>query len=377
MGAARSDDDLFRAMDHAHVRACAALLDLLRCIAEADHREAWAEFGARDMAHFLYIRYGISDWKARRWIAAARALGSLPRLAEALAAGAVRIDKVVELTRYATPETEATLLEWAQDVPAARIREEADLAVRRDRDDAARVESERRLAWWPMDEGRMLGVSAHLPAAEGAVFALAIDRIAEALPAPAGDQVPDPVEARRADALIALASARLGADPDPDRATIVVHVNEAALADRLGSAVENGGVVAPEVVDRLLCHSRAQLVLEDNSGNPSRFGRLTRTPSGAMLRQLRHRDVGCVFPGCGTRLHVKAHHIVWWSAGGRTDIDNLVLLCRFHHVLVHELGWSLTRRANGNVRWYRPDGRRFRTGPAPPPGGRIRTSVAA
>ena len=111
---ARSDEELFRAMDDAHVRACAAQLDQLRLIAEAEGRSAWAEHGARDMAQFLSIRYGLSDGKARRWIAAALALESLPRVAEALGSGALRIDKVVELTRYATAETEASLVEWAQ-----------------------------------------------------------------------------------------------------------------------------------------------------------------------------------------------------------------------------------------------------------------------
>jgi hypothetical protein len=44
-----------------------------------------------------------------------------------------------------------------------------------------------------------------------------------------------------------------------------------------------------------------------------------------------------------------------------------VLVCFFHHVLVHEHSWSLTRdRITGEVRWYRPDGRRYRAGPDPP-----------
>ncbi len=371
---ARSDEELFRGMDDAHVRVCAAQLDLLRFIAEADVREAWGDYGARDMAHCLGIRYGISEWKARRWIAAAHALGSLPHVAEALGSGELRIDKVVELTRYATSETEEGLVEWARDVPAVRIRQEADRAVRRERGDAERVEAERRLWWWHTDEGRMLDVAAHLPVADGMVFVEAIDRVVQGLPSPGPDEAMDPVEARRADALVALASARLGEESDSERTTVVVHVRTDDLARGAGSVIEGGGVVGPEVLDRLLCDCRVQAVAEDGGGNPVRLGRMTRSPSAAMIRLLRHRDTGCVFPGCGTRLHVKAHHVAWWSAGGASDLDNLVLLCRFHHVLVHEMGWSLTRRANGTIRWYRPDGRRFRAGPGPPPtpGDRIR-----
>ena len=60
------------------------------------------------------MRYGISYWKAHRWIEAARALESLPALSEALASGILGVDKIVELTRFATPKTEAELITMAR-----------------------------------------------------------------------------------------------------------------------------------------------------------------------------------------------------------------------------------------------------------------------
>ena len=64
---------------------------------------------------------------------------------------------------------------------------------------------------------------------------------------------------------------------------------------------------------------------------------------------------------------VEAHHIVWWERGGRTDLDNLTLVCTFHHRLVHEFGWSIERDpTDGAIGWLRPDGTRYRAGPAPP-----------
>ncbi|MGZ5349813.1 MAG: HNH endonuclease signature motif containing protein [Actinomycetota bacterium] len=84
-----------------------------------------------------------------------------------------------------------------------------------------------------------------------------------------------------------------------------------------------------------------------------------------MLRQLRYRDRGCVFPGCGTRSFTEAHHVVWWSKGGTTDLENLVVICSFHHRLVHEHGWRLSRAPDGEVRWFRADGERFLAGPSP------------
>jgi hypothetical protein len=89
-------------------------------------------------------------------------------------------------------------------------------------------------------------------------------------------------------------------------------------------------------------------------------------PSTWMLHQLRYRDSECTFPGCGARRFTQAHHIVWWERGGHTDLDNLVLICSFHHKLVHEFGWKLRRTSDGIVDWFYPDGSRYRAGPAPP-----------
>jgi hypothetical protein len=85
-----------------------------------------------------------------------------------------------------------------------------------------------------------------------------------------------------------------------------------------------------------------------------------------MLRQLRYRDRECSFPGCGARRFTHAHHVVWWERGGRTDLENLVLVCGFHHRLVHELGWAVRREPDGVARWFRPNGTRYVAGPAPP-----------
>jgi hypothetical protein len=52
--------------------------------------------------------------------------------------------------------------------------------------------------------------------------------------------------------------------------------------------------------------------------------------------------------------------------GGRTDLDNLVLLCSFHHTLVHERGWRLARAPDGQVDWFDPEGIRYRAGPGRP-----------
>ncbi|HEX6329713.1 MAG TPA: DUF222 domain-containing protein, partial [Actinomycetota bacterium] len=118
-----SDDELIRRADALYASACRTQRQLLATIAEVDRREAWIDSGARDAAHWVSIRFGISFWRALRWLAAAHALESLPRIAEAFERGELSIDKVVELTRFATPETESRLIRWAEGVAAGAIRE--------------------------------------------------------------------------------------------------------------------------------------------------------------------------------------------------------------------------------------------------------------
>jgi hypothetical protein len=360
--------DLIQRTDALYCRMSAVQRELFANIAEMDRAEAWGDSGARDMAHWLWMRYGLSDWKAHRWIAAAHALEDLPTIADAFCRGELGIDKMVELTRFATPETESRLIPWAQGVSCGAIRHKADLALRREALDAKDPEETRYLSWSYFDDGKRFGLEAELPAAQGAVVARALERLGEAIPVMPGEEDPYYADARRADALVAMCSARIAGDPDPDRATVIIHAREDGLVSgRGGCEIEGGAVIHPETARRLGCTGRVQRVIEDEAGRVLEVGRMMREPSSWMMRQLRYRDYGCTFDGCGTRRFLQAHHIVWYEHGGRTDPENLLLTCFFHHKLVHEHGWAVTRDQDGTVRWFRPDGTRYRAGPAPPP----------
>ena len=255
---------LIVSIDACHARVCDAQRAMFEAIARADRRELWRDWGARDMAHWLSMRYGISHWKARRWIAAAYALEGLPRIADAFASGGLSIDKMVELCRFATPKTQGKLLAWAQGVSCAAIRRKGDLAASSSIQDAVDAERARFVSWWWSDDGRRFGLAAELPAASGAVVARTLQRVSERVPVMPGEDDPSSADARRADALVALCSVRLGADADPDRATVVVHAPLASLVgDRGGSELEGGGVIHPETARRLLCSGRVQTVTED------------------------------------------------------------------------------------------------------------------
>jgi hypothetical protein len=354
------------ALDEANADVGRAQRHLLRLIADADRREIWRGSGARDAAHWLAIRYGISEWKARRWIVAAHALENLPCISDALERGALGIDKVVELARFASADDEARLVRWAMTVSCGAIRHRADLEAKTSIKDVREADRSREVSWWYYDEGRRFGLTADLPASHGPVIVNALEREADKIVALPGEEHETFASARRADALVALCSARVAADPEPDRATVVVHARLDGLErDAGGCEIEGGPVVHPQTVRRLLCNARVQTVVEDVNGNVLGIGRMSRHAPAWMLRQVRHRDRECRFPGCGARRFTEAHHLRWWRHGGRTDLDNLALICSFHHRLVHEHGWSVKRDAAGELAWRRPDGTRYRAGPSP------------
>jgi hypothetical protein len=81
-------------------------------------------------------------------------------------------------------------------------------------------------------------------------------------------------------------------------------------------------------------------VLRGRDGRESRIEGKTRTPPARLRRALELRDQGCRFPGCGSR-YTEAHHIQHWADGGATRFENLILLCKTHHRLLHEGGFRL------------------------------------
>jgi hypothetical protein len=100
-------------------------------------------------------------------------------------------------------------------------------------------------------------------------------------------------------------------------------------------------------------------------GAPSRpldVGRSTRVVQPAQRAALAVRDGGCAFPDCDRPLAwCEGHHLWHWIDGGPTDLANLALLCRAHHLAVHEGGWQLIRGPDGRFTATPPQ-RRSRTG---------------
>ena len=100
-----------------------------------------------------------------------------------------------------------------------------------------------------------------------------------------------------------------------------------------------------------------RVFLTDPEGRPLDLGRRVRHATKKQRRVLHARHDGhCGYPGCTQRHRLIPHHVHWWTHGGLTDLDNLILLCPAHHRAVHEVGYTVRALGAGNFAFARPDG---------------------
>ena len=334
----------------------------LELVAEVDRRD---KLVGCTCAQWLAWRCGLTPRTAREHVRVARALAGLPVIRAAFARGQLSFAKVRALTRVAAPENEEGLLELALELTAAQL-ERALRAYRRVTTEQAVAVQERAHVDWYWDEDGSLVVRGRLAPEDGAVFLQALEAGYAAV-REGGSAEPRPTSA---DALTAVAELALSgqARSGGERHQVVVHVDEAVLARHEGGCeLAEGPALAPETARRLACDASV-VELRERDGEPLSVGRKTRSIPPGLRRALARRDRGCRFPGCENHRFVDAHHIEHWARGGETKIDNLVLLCRSHHRLLHEGGYSLERLPAGALRFRYPWGQPIPDSPRPPPG---------
>jgi len=357
----------------AHLEAATARL--LALIREFDARGGW-NTGFRSCAAWLAWRVGLAPGAAREHVRVARALGTLPGLAAALARGELSYAKVRALTRVATPETEARLLAVGRAGTAVHVERIVRGWRRVDRQaearEAARQHAGRALHVYQDEDGAVV-LRGRLAPEVGALLLRALDAARETLyrRRRANETVlaaTDPAAAvptrpqQQADALALLAEVALHHELDPgapgERYQVVVHVDAAVLADpdQPGQSVLEDGLRVPAgTSQRLACDASRVVMRHDADGQVVEVGARTRTIPPALRRALHHRDRGCRFPGCQVRIG-QGHHVRHWAQGGPTTLSNLALLCRRHHRAVHEEGYQVERGSDGALQFRRPNG---------------------
>jgi len=190
-----------------------------------------------------------------------------------------------------------------------------------------------------------------------------------------------------ADALVRMADIALAAVNDSEtplrelrgdeRAAVVIHLDAADLPAEDGpvrsrertqstrsaertprpyARIANGPGLPDRVIKRLLCSGRIRTVIHEH-GNVRDLGRSHRVVNDRLFRALLIRDHGhCAHPGCQATQGLQAHHVRQWLHGGRTDLQNLLLLCQAHHLAHHDGEYTITKIRGGRFRFTRADG---------------------
>ncbi len=126
-----------------------------------------------------------------------------------------------------------------------------------------------------------------------------------------------------------------------------VTADRGAYRDLFGDGTTVGwlpwmGPLSRNISRQLACDCLLTAIVMDENGNPLNLARTARTVTAKQKRALTARDHGCAFPGCGKpAAWTEGHHIWHWTDGGPTDMNNLVLLCGFHHRLIHHSDWEV------------------------------------
>jgi hypothetical protein len=360
-------------------RLDAATHRLLTCIRQFDEQGDWAEQGAVSCAHWLSWRIGLDLATAREKVRVARALGTLPAIDAALASGKLSYAKVRALSRVATPDNEAKLLEMAFYATGAQL-ERICRGFRNAQMADEGLTPETRSVRRRVLPGGMVKLEVVLCPDEVDLVLRALDRAREVehreqQPRASAESAEDPSEGSsdsapwpsRADGVVALAESYLAgnmaAGNGGERFQVTVHVDQDPLAADgvLAATLEDGTGISAETLRRVACDCGLVAVTGDGDGESLNIGRRTRSIPPAIRRVLQLRDRGCAFPGCTHDRFLHGHHVRHWLHGGETSAENLVLLCTHHPHLVHEGGWSIEHRERGEQgAWLfvAPDGAR-------------------
>ena len=300
---------------------------------------------------------GMSATSTADRLCVGKQLESLPKLAQALREGEVSYQSASllchlrdQLGAKAELFDEGEMLGYARTYSVARLRYLCRVARHvADPDgffkDAEADFSNRRLEIGQMGDG-MFCVDAILDPVAGAAFKTALESLARRL----GPDDERSHKQRMADSLGELVHHAMDEGRLPRRNGVRPHINLTTtlegIKNELGvppADLELSLPISTRTLERIACDSTISRVLLADSMVID-VGRATRVVSAPTRRALRARDQGCRWPGCDRNVDWShPHHIVAWARGGPTKLPNLVLLCYFHHRLVHEGAWQVVQ----------------------------------
>lgn len=320
--------------------------EVLRALGEWDGAGAAADEGMHPIG-WLAEHAAITRNEASDLLRAARLAREHPRTAKSLAAGDVPATNVKLIARAVRhresvfDDQEDSLLDAARELPPEQFRRMARRWQSMADDHLDRAPAEFQVQRWYLDVSTTFGGAVSLQGLldpeGGAIVLAALDAI----------DTPDPTDGsvrirtlpqRRADALITLAQGdgarRVHLDAVVDLATM--RGDSPTDLESVRCELVGIGPIARATLEMLACDCSVGRVVMRGRSQILDVGRRTPVVSAAQHRALAVRDGGCVVPGCNAPPGwCDAHHLHHWTRGGSTDLDNLELRCRRHHVEAH------------------------------------------
>jgi hypothetical protein len=330
----------------------------LRAVGEYDRSGAWAAENFVSAASALKAKLWCSRGKAHRLVRLARKLEHLPETAAAFGAGEINGEHVDEITRPYTP-ARAEMLEGIDKELAdfARISTPAELqaAVKTMVDEfdgdggADDDDKQHQLNRMTLSEvgGRGILNGSFDPELTDLVQT-ALDAEMEVLRQTADTRTLPQLRADSAESIFRWYLSARGDSTARGRGRTNVNlvydigdldaldVSDPALAAMVRADTAHGQRLSRTTIEMILCDCYISRVITAGRSNVLDVGRLTRTVSNAVWTALVVRDGHCQENGCTLGPgHCEAHHVDYWEHGGRTDLENLILLCRYHHKQRH------------------------------------------
>jgi hypothetical protein len=363
-----SNEELGQRLDALFRLRAAADGRIVELLGEVGRREAFRDEGATATERWTVERFGVSQPTARAYTHVADQAWDFPHLTASLCEGEISFDKFRMVIGVATPETDRELREQAK---GCSVRELAALA-RTERGPALerRAEKDYELRSVRFND-QFRTMTAQLPPETYVETKSCLEARARELPSD-GET---PWDQRLCDAFVERIRSSGGrgtghGDRNAGTYFIVAHVPLAALVDEAGETtdlagdLERGELLSLETVRRIACDATITIAADDD-GHTMYEGRARRDPTEAQRREVFRRDRHCRFPGCTNVTFTNVHHIVPWKPDGRTDIDNLALLCEHHHHRVHSKQWRMSGDANKVLTFVGPTGREMVSRPSP------------
>jgi hypothetical protein len=311
---------------------------IVEIVAEMERDELCGATGARSVAALVAWKIAASSANAHTITTVAGRLEEFPRCAQGMREGRLSLDQVGVIAARAGEGSDEHYAQLAQVATVNQLRTAVNLEPRPEPD--SRPEPQRSITKTPSGEFTCWRIKlTHLEAAKfDAALASHRDALIAEWKHDRGDgQRPSdivPSLPGTVDAFMRLVEAGWDAEaarrPHGHHTTVVVHVD----VEQRAAALHLGPLLTDAERRYLTCDATYEVWFK-RDGEVIGAGRTTRQINRRLRRALEHRQPTCAVPGCGATRGLHAHHIRHWEDGGHTELDNLVLVCPYHHRLHH------------------------------------------